>query len=205
MEQIKRRRTLWVAFAVASMLAFCVAACAQQANLSLNYARFSKWGLSFEYPAEWHEHPADRVAMMKDYLAKELRRDGIRLEHFSMIVGPRDEACLLISKCTRPKPVKPSELIEERKKVYEEAKRAGDVTKVNHVKETVVSNLPAVEEDVERSNGGRGRTYKIIQGRAIFEISLVVDSASRFSKYSDTIEHLVSTTRVDSTKDHLAN
>ena len=70
---------------------------------------------------------------------------------------------------------------------------AGDVTKINHVKQTTVAKLPAIEEDVERSNGGRGRTVKVIFETAIFELSLVVNNGELFSDYSHYLDHIIST------------
>ena len=168
----------------------------QQGNPGENYASFSKWGLSFEYPAKWREHPAARVAAMKNYLAQELRPYGRTLSHFTMLVGPNDEPALLVSKYTMPKAMKPSEFIAERNKVYEDAKRAGDVTRVNIVRETTISKLPSVEEDVERSNGARGRTHKVINGLTVFEISFIVNNKQNFSKYSEFLVHLVSSLKV---------
>jgi len=40
------------------------------------YAHFERWGLSFDYPPEWEESPANEVAQMKDHLAGELRPAG---------------------------------------------------------------------------------------------------------------------------------
>jgi len=113
-----------------------------------------------------------------------------------MIVGPNDEIALLLSKYTTPKAMKPSEFVEERNQVYDDAKRSGDVTKVNHVKEKTIAKLPAVEEDVERSNGGRGRTFKVIDGTTVFEISFIVNKASLFSKYTEVLDRLVSGIKV---------
>ena len=161
-----------------------------------NYNHFSKWDLSFDYPKEWQEHPADRVAMMKEYLERELRPYGRHLQEFAMIVGPNDETALRVSKYTIPKTMKPSEFVEERKQVYNDAKRSGDVTKVNHVKETTIAKLPAVAEDVERSNGGRGRTFKVIDGTNVFEISFVANNAGQFLKYSTVLDHLVSSIKL---------
>lgn len=188
--------TRCIAFALALIAVLSGYANAQQKTIGTKEAGFSKWGLSFEYPSGWQEHPADRVAMMKDYLAKELRPYGRELQEFAMIVGPNQEIALLITKYVTPKSMKPSEFIKERNKVYDEAKRAGDVTKVNHVKEITVSKLPAVEEDVERSNGGRGRTYKVMDGTTVFEVSIVVHSKAQWSKYSTAIENLVSSMTV---------
>jgi len=169
---------------------------AQDKGEQQNYTHFSKWGLSFDYPKGWREYPADRVAMMKEYLGRELRPYGRNLQEFAVIVGPNDETALLVSKYTIPKAMKPSEFVEERNQVYDDAKQAGDVTKVNLVKETTIATLPAVEEDVERSNGGRGRTYKIIDGTTVFEISFIVNNARQFSKYSAALDYLVASIKV---------
>jgi len=185
-----------IVYAVAFVALCCLTASAQDKGEQQNYTHFSKWGLSFDYPKEWQEHPADEVAMMKESLGRELRPYGRDLQEFAMIVGPNDETALLVAKYTTPRAMKPSEFIEERKRVYDDAKRAGDVTKMNHVKETTIAKLPAVEEDVERSNGGRGRTHKVIDGTTVFEISFVANNARQFSKYLAVLDHLVSSIKV---------
>jgi hypothetical protein len=160
------------------------------------YARFDNWGLSFDYPREWEESPASEVAQMKDYLAGQLSTAGMELLEFAAIVGPNNETTLFISKYQIPTEKTPSEIIQERNAVYAEAMRSGDVTKVNYVRETSVANFPAVDEDVERSNGGRGLTLKIINGKTIFEISFIVNDAAEFPQYSDAFSHLVSTIKL---------
>jgi len=89
-----------------------------------------------------------------------------------------------------------SNCVPTKRELYEDAKRAGDVTRVNYVRETTISKLPSVEEDVERSNGGRGRTYKVINGITVFEISFVANNKQDFSKYSELLVHLVSSLKV---------
>ena len=176
---------------------------------SSNYMYFNKWGISFEYPTQWKEHPANRVAMMKDYIAAELHKIpndpyARELVEFTMITAPSEEAVLLVSKITAIKPMQVEDLLIERKQVYEDAKLAGDVTKINHVKQTTIANLLAVEEDVERSNGGRGRTVKVIFETAIFELSLVVNNGELFSNYSNYLDHIISTFAVK-TKRSISN
>jgi WD40 repeat protein len=157
------------------------------------YTQFNRWGLSCDYPSDWVEYSADEVADVKSYLAEQLHTAGMELLELASIVGTNDETTLFISKYQIPSEKTPSEFIQERNDVYAEAMRSGDVTKVNYVKETIVANLPAVEEDVERSNGGRGVTLKIIHGITIFEISFIVNDAAKFQQYSDAINHIVST------------
>ena len=116
-----------------------------------------------------------------------------------MLVGPNQGIALLVSKYTTATAMTPAEFIKERNQVYADAKRAGDDTKVNHVKERVVAALPAVEEDVERSNGGRGRTLKILNGTTIFELSFIANEGSQFPKYSAAIDRLVASIQVAGT------
>lgn len=156
------------------------------------YIRFSRWNISFDYPREWKEHSSDREAMMKAYLANEVRPYEKQLQEFVMIADPNNKVALLVTKSTIPQPTNTPDLIEDRKLIYNDAKRAGDVTKINYIKETRISKLPAVEEDIERRNGGRGRTHKIIDGTTIYEISLVMHNAKEFSKYSSILKHIIS-------------
>ena len=167
-----------------------------------SYTRFSKWGLSFDYPNEWREYPAGQVAAMKDSAGTELRSYDRSLKGLAVFTDPKDEALLLVMNYSTPKAMSSSEMVLERNKVYEDGKRAGDVTKVNVVKETTIGGRPAVEEDVERSNGGRGQTHKIIDGTEIFEISFIAKSMSQFSLYSGVIDHLVSTVTLENTASH---
>lgn len=156
-------------------------------------AHFDLWGLSFDYPAEWVESPASEVTQMKDYLAGELHTIGRDLLEFTIIVGPTNETALMISKYQTPTPMTAVEFIQERNDVYTEAMKTGDVTRVNYIRETTMANLPAVEEDVERSNGGRGLTWKIIDGRTIFEITFIVHDATKFPQYSEALSQILST------------
>jgi hypothetical protein len=171
----------------------CFAATTATGESTPVYAHFANWGLSFDYPREWEESSANDLAQIKDYLAEQFRTEGMELLELALFWGPNTEIVLSISKYQIPTEKTPSEIIQERNDVYTEAMRAGDVTKVNYVRETIVANLPAVEEDVERSNGGRGLTLKIINGITIFEISFIVTDAANFPQYSDSFSHLVST------------
>ena len=179
-----------LAFAV---LCFLCTSCESGAE-GKNYTSFSRWGISFEYPKEWKEHPANRVEIMKESFAQALRGmgDGRDLKEFTCFFGPKNYTGLMVMKYTTPnKMMNPSEFIEERNQVYDDAKSAGDVTKVNYVKETTAFGLPAVEEDVERSNGERGRIYTIIDGTTVFSISFILDTKASWATLSPAIEHFV--------------
>ena len=157
------------------------------------YTHFDRWGLSFDYPREWEESPASEEAQMKSAVAAQLGTSGLDLLQLAGITGPNNEATILIMQYQTPTAMTQAEFIEQRNQVYAEAMQSGDVTKVNYVKGATVAGLPAVEEDVERSNGGRGLTCKIIDGRTVFEISFIVNDAAKFPQYSDAFSHILST------------
>lgn len=176
---------------IACVVHFPIITRGQEKATDTESARFTRWGIAFNYPAGWNEYPADRVALMKSAIAGQLRPFHRDLLEFAVFTAPGDEMVLIISKYTTPRVMKPSQFIDERKNAYQEAKRSGDVTKVNYVKETSVSKLAAVDEDVERSNGGRGRTLKIIRGNTVFELSFVVQRATAFSAHSNAMNQLI--------------
>lgn len=160
---------------------------------SVQHNSFVRWGLSFEYPQGWQEYSSDRVQMMKDYIEEQLRSENITLLEFTMITAPQEEASLMISKYTRPSAFTAEDILKERKTVYRDAQAAGDVTEINQLEITMVDNKPALIEDVEISNGGRGRTIKVIDGQVIFEISLIVSDKNKFSDFQSEFEHLLET------------
>lgn len=154
---------------------------------------FDKWGMKFEYPKEWQEYPQDRVKMMKDYIKEQLKADNLTLLEFTMITAPQEAASLMISKYTRQDAFVAEDILQERKMVYRDAQAAGDVTKINQLEEATIVSKLALIEDVERSNGGRGRTVKIIDGQTIFELSFIVNDKNNFPKYQPEFEHLIKT------------
>ena len=160
---------------------------------SEQYTSFEKWGIVFEYPKAWEEWSSDKSAYIKEAYRDEFKKDNITLLEITMITSQDESAALMISKSMRGNPITAGEVLKEREKVYENAKAAGDVTEVNQLGQTTVDNNPAVIEDVERSNGGRGRTVKVISGKTIFEISLIVRNKGNFANYQSEFEHLVKT------------
>jgi len=168
---------------------------------NVKYSKFDKWEVSFEYPAQWKEHPADRVAMMKDYMAAEAKKENLELLEFSMITGENDRVALIITKIRRAENIEIPKLVAERNQVYKDAIAAGDVTKVNYVRETTAGGLPAVEEDVERSNGGRGHTIKVVSGKLILEASFIAEKKEQFDPLcSGPVKHFVETVKLLSNK-----
>jgi hypothetical protein len=191
---MNRKMLIFILVCVVAMIfQGCFAATSAIGESTPVYAHFANWGLSFDYPREWEEASANELVQLKDYLATQIRTEGMELIELACFWGPNTEILLTISKYQIPTKKTPSEIIQERNDVYADAMRAGDVTKVNYVRETIAADFPAVEEDVERSNGGRGLTLKIINGITIFEISFIVTDAAKFPQYSDSFSHLVST------------
>ncbi|MBN1793967.1 MAG: hypothetical protein JW844_03285 [Candidatus Omnitrophica bacterium] len=160
---------------------------------STQYASFSRGGMEFEYPGEWQEHPRERLDLMKKNVQEQLNPFGITILEFSMIVAPRGTACFMITRSTRRDTVSVQDLLKERQGVYRDAEAGGDVTRVHQLEITTVDNKPGLIEDVERSNGGRGRTVKVIEGQNIFELSLIVNDARDFLTYQPAFEHLIDT------------
>lgn len=160
---------------------------------AIQYSSFERWGMKFEYPKDWQEHPQDRVEMMKSFIREQLESDNITLLEFTMITAPRQAASLMISKTQRQENATPEDLLRERQGVYRDAQAAGDVTKINQLEATTVDNKPGIIEDVERSNGGRGRTVKVIDGQIIFELSLIVSDKNNFVNYQPDFEHILKT------------
>jgi len=47
------------------------------------------------------------------------------------------------------------------------------------------------QQDIERSNEGKGRTFHIIDGLTVFQISLMADDTEEFSKHLTVLTQLV--------------
>ena len=164
---------------------------------SVKYMRFEKWGVAFEYPQGWEEHPADRVNYMKEAAKEQLKSFSIILEEYAVIDGPNEMGALMISKSKWGSPITVQGVFEERQQVYRDAQAAGDVTKINLLEQITVDNKPAVLEDVERSSGlyNRGRTIKVISGETIIEISLIAEK-SEFENCKLIFDHIINTLKI---------
>lgn len=69
--------------------------------------------------------------------------------------------------------------------------REGYVTKVNQLNIANVTNNPAVIEDVEWNNGGRGKKIKLLSGLYIYEFFLSVINKSNYKKYEPVLDHTI--------------
>ena len=127
----------------------------EQAKAAEKYTKYETAGMSFEYPADWKSFPRDVVAGMKSSMASELSKYNRTLRVLEMYTSPNEEVAFFFSS-TNPEPsITAQSVVAERKKVHEDAMKAGDVTKVNALSEVKVNKWSAVREDVEQSNGER--------------------------------------------------
>ncbi|MDI6763527.1 MAG: hypothetical protein QME83_10925 [Thermodesulfobacteriota bacterium] len=162
-----------------------------QAMAAQKYAKYDSAGISFEYPADWKSFPRDFVASMKSSMASELKKYNRTLRVLEMYISPNEEVALFFSSADPEPTISAQSVVAEREKVHEDAMKARDVTKVNILVEEKVNEWPAVREDVERSNGGRGCTVKILAHAKLLEFSLVVNNKANFDKYKGELDHIL--------------
>lgn len=163
-----------------------------QAMAAEKYTKYDSAGISFEYPADWKSFPRDVVAGMKSSMASELRKYNRTLRVLEMYISPNEEVAFFFSS-TDPEPsITAQSVVAERKKVHEDAIKAGDVTKVNALSQVEVNKWSAVREDVNRSNGGRGCTVKVLAQGKLLEFSLIVNNKANFDKYKGELDHILS-------------
>jgi len=156
------------------------------------YTKYETAGMSFEYPADWKSFPRDSVAGMKESMAGELKKYNRTLKVLEMYISPNEEAAFFFSLADPEPSITVQSVLAERKKVHEDATKAGDITKVNALSEVKVNKWSAVREDVERSNGGRGCTVKVLAQGELLEFSLIVNNKTNFDKYKGELDHILS-------------
>lgn len=157
-------------------------------------------GISFQYPISWHSARSEAVTAMKTQLTNELRNFNRALVAFDMLISSDEEVALLVSKVQTDNALTAADILSERGKVYDDATRAGDVTKINKLETTTVKNLPVIVEDVERSNGGRGHTVKLFKGRFIVELSLIVNNKAQYENHIGEYEEILASLTVQEEK-----
>jgi len=156
------------------------------------YTKYESAGMSFEYPAEWKSFPRDYVAEMKSSIAGELRKYNRTLKVLEMYISHNEEVGFFFSLADPEPSITIQSVVAERKKVHEDAAKAGDVTKVHALSEVKVNQWSAVREDVERSNGARGCTVKVLAEGKLLEFSLIVNNKANFDKYKGELDHILS-------------
>jgi len=162
-----------------------------QVTAAEKYTKYETAGMSFEYPSDWKSFPRDFVAGMKSSMASELRKYNRTLKVLEMYISPNEEVAFFFSLVDPEPSITVQSIVEERKKVYEDATKAGDVTKVNALSEIKVNKWSAVREDVDRSNGGRGCTVKVLVQGNLLEFSLIVNNKANFDKYQGELDHIL--------------
>lgn len=159
-------------------------------------ATYQKAGISFQYPSNWHSFPSEAVNGMRTQMTSELRKFNRNLVLLDMFISSDEEVAFFVSQVQADNALSANDILLERRKFYDDAKRTGDVTNINQLEATTANNLPAVVEDVERSNGGRGHTVKMLKGRFIIELSLIVNKKSHYDKHVSEYEQILATLKV---------
>jgi hypothetical protein len=161
---------------------------------------FDRWGLSFDLPQDWQEFPAEKVESMKGLLQEEIKKSPgepeRQLADFTVFSVGNQQVALLVSRTELKGPLSIGQLLEERRGVYRDAQKAGEVTEVNRLEEFVVAGNPALLEEVTRTGGQRGRTVKILLGKAIFELSLVPAGGGSIADYEPQWKTVMETLKI---------
>jgi len=166
----------------------------------LKNTTFSKWGLTFDHPNEWTECNSP---MHVELLVGELLPRGVVHKKWFVLVNQysETEAYLVILKYNAKRPISPSGFIENQEQLHDDSDyEVKLVPKVNQINKATIAHLPAIQEDIERKKGGKGRTFKIMDGQIVFQISLMVDDASLFSKYAEVLQQILTSSRVTQKK-----
>ena len=163
-----------------------------------NYpGRFDRWGLSFTYPADFEEHPQDRVDQRRGTLKVQLRGEG---QGVGNMAGPRKtsnstdfstgdkSANVRTSIIVFDRPPSADVFWSERQAVLKQAKHRGDVTAINRLERTTVASHPAVIEDVDRRNGGRDVRLHVLADKKLYQVIWVLRDKKDFAKWQQEIE-----------------
>jgi len=167
-----------------------------QVTAAEQYTKYDSAGISFEYPSGWKSFPRDYVNGMKSSIASDLRQYNRTLKTLEMYISTNEEVAFFFSLVDPEPSITAQSIVTERKKVHEDAMKAHDVTKVNTLVEEKVDQWPAVREDIERSNGGRGYSVKVLAHGKLLEFSLVVSNKDDIDKHKGELDHILSSLSV---------
>jgi hypothetical protein len=159
-------------------------------------ATYEKEGISFQYPSSWRPFASEAVGGMRTQMTTELRKFNRTIVSLEMYISPDEEVAFFVSIVQADIGLSADDILSERRKFYDDATRAGDVTRINKLETMISSDLPAVVEDVERSNGGRGHSIKLLKGRRIIELSLIVNDKGKYDKHFVEYEQILATLNV---------
>lgn len=157
--------------------------------------KYENADVSFQYPISWKSVKGKVLEEAITQLTTELRTVNRTLVSLDLYTSSDNELAFIVSRIRTTNALSAEEIILERNGVHADAKRAGDVTRVNKLERVTINDLQGVVEDLERSNGGRGHTVKLLNGRLIVELSLVVNEKSRYEKYIAEYERILATVR----------
>ena len=107
-------------------------------------ATYDKAGISFQYPCNWRSFSRKTASGMRIQMTRGLREFNRSLVSLDMYISSDEESCFFVSTVQADKALSAEDILSERRKVHEDAMRAGDVTRVNTLETTTVNNLPAV-------------------------------------------------------------
>lgn len=156
------------------------------------WQEFNRWGILFEYPINWKEMSAEEASKMKDSLSKELEVSKRTLVNFSAIVAPYQSITVYVSKQKFQGIVTIQDLFADQKNNLDTLKKEGGVTKIGHLKQRTLSNLPAIASDFE-TTGGRGYGVTTLAKDCIIILQC---NAKDFEKYKPDFDHILSTLRI---------
>jgi hypothetical protein len=156
------------------------------------YTTFNDGTVKFDYPS-WKPFPGEAVAQMKRQTGAELQKYKRYILDLQMFISPKEEAAFFISKTRADNPPAAQDLFTERQNVHREALKAGYLTKVNTLEILKSSAGSMVVEDVDRNDGQRARTVKIVVSSFIYEVTLAVSQKSNYEKFRPYLDHAVDT------------
>lgn len=194
----KRLATLYVITLVASVVLSFAFALSPYAPSKPSTYKFDRWGIAFSYPSEFQSITDPYLEQLRKATESQLAGSDRTLEELKVFEVSEDDVSLMVSKIKTDTPLSIAQVLRERQGVYDAAREAGDVTKLNLLRQTTVgSGTKAVIEDAERSDGSRGRSYKIPQGDSMFEVSFVFTNKALFEKYSAKIDSIIASLRMN--------
>jgi hypothetical protein len=162
------------------------------ASPSDQYTAFNDGTVKFDYPS-WKPFPGEAIAQVKRQTGAELQKYKRYILDLQMFISPKEEAVFFISKTSADNPPAAQDLFTERQNVHRDALKAGYLTKVNALEILKSSVGSMVVEDVDRNDGQRARTVKIVVFSFIYEVTLAVSQKSNYEKYRPYLDHAVDT------------
>lgn len=160
---------------------------------------FDRWGLTFKHPVEFEEMPREKLAAMRTaidtQLAQELAKPTCvagsrRIQDFTVLTDPGEQVAVVATLLVFDVAPEAERFKEERELVVRQEMQRGDVTRNNTIELTRVGSWPALIEDDERSNRGRGVCLHILAGKKLYQVAFVVNDREHFKDWADRMKQL---------------